>query len=212
MRGTSSVRILGAAAVLLAVACGTAHAGFVIESIDIELPGGGPIHAGPPPWAHGPPNFLFAMIPADPGKGLLEMDETYGGMEALSLMVLGETDADPVMTVRKNVENDSGVTWYGYVISMPATEDETFVGTPTCDKLNYLGGDDRTLIFGGDGVTQKVEPGETVQFQFDVLVTMVGLFDFTLTQEPYEIGQPPEPATLGLLATGLAGLLLRRRR
>ena len=139
----------------------------------------------------------------------MRITELFGGPEPLPVVVSGETDADPIMTVTKEVENNSGIDWYGYVITLPAGGDKTFVGTATSDRMD--------LVAQGDYYLWFIEPdvvldGERVEFSFDVLVPTTGLFSFTLTQEPLALGQPPEPATLALLILGGLGVLVSRRR
>ncbi len=117
----------------------------------------------------------------------------------------GETDDDPVMHVLKNVENDGGFTWTDYRMMLPAGGDITFVnGTATSDRMTVAVDSAYELLFSQP---QVILPGETVTFEFDVLIPSTGGFNFTLTQTPL-----PEPATMALMGLGGLGLLIRRRR
>jgi hypothetical protein len=192
---------------VLALAVAPSYAGFIHGSVSVDLPEP-PGPPGPPPWVPGPPPFVFDLVPQQ-ARGLLQIQERFQGMDVFPVVVSGETDEDPIMTVTKDVENDSGEVWAGYLIRLPSGGPITFTGTPTSDKMTVADWTDYWIWYTEPAA---IAGGETVSFTFDVLVPTTGLFSFTLTQEPLAPGQPPEPATIGLLATGLAGLLLRRRR
>lgn len=208
MLGKNSLRALVVMLALGVLAVGSAPAGFISGSVRADLPNPPAPGGGPPPWA-GPPDFVFDLTPGNAGHGRMRITERFGGPGTLPMVISGETDADPIMTVTKEVENNSGIDWYGYVITLPAGGDMTFVGTATSDRMD--------LVAQGDYYLWFIEPdvvldGETVEFAFDVLVPTTGFFSFTLTQEPLALGQPPEPATLTLLILGGLGVLVSRRR
>ena len=189
--------------VVLLFVTGVAEAGFVNGSIGVDFPGG---QQGKPPWAGdgGPPQFVFqriAGLPAEP-QGLLGLQEQFGGAEPLSLYIDGETNEDPIMTINKEVENDSGFTWTRFELSLPDGDTNTFVGTPTSDLMTLTSMTDYLIVF-----EDAVDHGQTVTFGFDVLIPSTGPFNFTLTQTPV-----PEPSTFVLLCLGGMGALAFRRR
>jgi len=205
MKIYATLMAIGGTAALLTVAP-TAEAGFILETIQIAPEVGA---AGPAPTAV-LPTFAYEITPTATGAAL-RLAEVFPETQPLALVVAGETDSDPVMNVQKDVENSSDEVWYGYIISLPDGGDKTFVGTASSDKLTLLSQTDYMLIFGYPG---QVNPGETITFNFDVLVPTLGLFEFKLKQQPYGTGQPPEPATIGLLTGGMLVLVTvgRRRR
>ena len=195
--------VVASSIIVLLFVTGVAEAGFVDGSIGVDFPGG---QQGKPPWAGngGPPQFVFERLeglPAEP-KGLLRLQEQFGGAEALGLYITGMTDEDPIMTINKDVENDSGFTWPRFEISLPDGGTNTFVGTPTSDLMTLTSMTDYLIVFE-DSVTH----GQTVAFGFDILIPSTGPFNFTLTQTPV-----PEPSTFVLLCLGGMGALAFRRR
>lgn len=138
---------------------------------------------------------------------VLTIDEVIGAVALDDIMMTGETDSDPIFTVVKTVENNSGVDWTGYEFALSGTANAVFVfGTAGAaggklEAVSYV--DSQTIVFSG---SHPVLNGETVTFQVDVQVPTTGLFDFSMSQQPI-----PEPATMTLLAIG-SSLLLRRRQ
>ena len=195
------MKILCASVLTVAILASVANAGFIDGSITVELCGPESPH-GPPPWA-GPPDFVWDKLAEKPGQGLAKLTELFGGPGVLGHVISGRTDSDPVMTVVKTVENDSGFDWTSYEIALPDDGGIKFVGTPTSDKMTLTSQSDYLLVFGEP---DAVSVGETVTYTFDVLIPSTGPFSFTLTQEPV-----PEPATLGLLALGGLALIRRKR-
>ena len=137
---------------------------------------------------------------------ILTLSEVISAAGPDEVLIGGETDSDPIFTVIKTIENDSGVTWTGYTLSLSGSGLPTFVeGTAGAaggklSVVDYV--HPAAISFSGDN---PVYDGETLALQFDVLVPTTGLFDFTLTQHPV-----PEPATIGLLSLG--SLMLYRKR
>ncbi len=191
--------LLSAVVGLLVLAAVPAEAGFIIDSINIDRPSGPPIQV-PPPWAHAP-EWVFehvgGLVPT------LTLREEVAALGLLPVLVSGETDEDPLMHIRKEVENSSGVTWDAYRITLSGV-DVTFWGTAASSHFESATVTATEIYFTAPN---PVPSGETVTFDFDVLVGVNGLFDFTLFQEPI-----PEPATLALVAAGVSGLMLVRRR
>jgi len=208
MSGKNSLRALVVMLTLGVLAVGSAPAGFIPGSVRVDLPDPPAPGGGPPPWA-GPPDFVFDLMPDNAAKGRMRITELFGGPGTFPLVISGRTNDDPVMTVTKEVENNSGIDWYGYVITLPDGGDVEFVGTATSDRMDLVAQGAYYLWFTEPAV---VLDGERVEFSFDILIPSTGLFSFALTQEPLALGQPPEPATLTLLILGGLGVLVSRRR
>ena len=185
---------------LVGMVASSAGAGFIVDTIEVDLPeGNGQGHHGPPAWAKCP-EWAFAL---QAQKGHLGMQEKFKGHEPLPVAVSGETDEDPIMHVTKEVENDSGIAWLAYEVLLEGTGVE-FVGAATSSHFGPGVVTPALITYSGP---TPVLPGETVVLDFDINVATVGLFSFTLTQTP-----TPEPATLALLGFGGLGLAVMRRR
>ena len=197
---------LWAAVACLCLMGGAASAGFIVGTIDADLPDPGSPHGQAPAWAQ-PPSCFFDHVTEDAGRGMLTLTELFAGPGTLPVVVSGATDADPIMTIDKDVENATGFTWTGYVISLPETEANKFVGTPTSDSMTLTGQTDYVLTFSDP---TGVPSGSTVSFSFEVLIPSTGPFSFTLTQQ--SVPPIPEPTSLALLALGGIALVTRRKR
>lgn len=197
----SRSRIMAAVAVAI-VALGAATAQATTQtaftSIDVDFPNL-PIGVKPT-WTW----------PADGNNASLKLSElfasTFGGPNGEVLVTIsGVTDMDPVLSISKDVMNDTGTTWIGYDITLDTTGSNTFVlGTATSDRLILSSESTSALSFG---LPSPVADGEMANFSFDVLIPTMGPFVFTLTQTPVPI---PEPGTISLMA--LVGLAFVRRR
>jgi len=194
---------------LLATATGSADAGFILDTIAVELPDG----AGPPENA-GPPADLappgWARIP-DWTKEMLQarlrltMGTDFGGHGPLTLLVTGETNEDPEMSTGVTFTNASGVTWSGFDITLPDGGEYEFVaGTASSDRMTLVSESPYELVFG---LPEAIPDGEKVSFEYTVLVPSTGFFVLPTTFEP-----TPEPATLAFVGIGVIGLAVARRR
>ena len=183
-------------------------AGFIEGTIDIEFAdssNGGP--HGPPAWSSAPDWVKEKVweIVEDRSRCNVTLGEVLPHVGDFHVGFSGETDADPVMSILKNVENDSGFTWTGYRMTLPDGGPITFVaGTATSDKMTVALDSPYEIRFSEP---QAIPQGDFVTFEFDVLVPSSGPFTFTLTQTPL-----PEPATLAFVSLGSLGVLAHRRR
>jgi len=119
--------------------------------------------------------------------------------------ISGVTDSDPVFRINEDVTNDTGFTWTGYELTLPAGGLDTFVNDAytTSDKFSAVSISNYKITFSSGSVAD----GSDVTFQFKINVPTTGNFNFDLTQTPI-----PEPATMGLLLIGGAGMLFIHRR
>ncbi len=194
--------------ILTAVFCGTALAGFTEINVSLSLDTGMlpvppnakvPSHIGDIEWGF--------IIPPD-GNADIDLFERLAGKlpEWIKLEVSGETDADPIMNITKTVTNDTQDTWEGYQIAL-AGEDVSFIaGTASSDVFNNVTEGAMLLDFQSP---LSVGPGESVTFDFDILVESVGVYTFELSQTP-RLEVIPEPATLGLMALGAIAFIRKR--
>lgn len=190
--------VVGVAVVALAAATARAdNAGFLRINVDFpNLPiGAKPIWSWEPDGQNASLQLTELL-----GRALLGPDGSFRAN------VSGETDVDPVLTITKDVTNDTGTPWIGYDVTLAPTDLATFVaGEATSDTLTLSSESDHALSYG---LPSPVANDQTVRFVFDVLVPSGGTFGFTLTQTPVPI---PEPATVSFMALGGLAILRRRR-
>jgi len=195
MKRNFLIIVLGVVAIL----CGNvAQAGFVNPD---DVPGAAPFSCG---FTSEQNSHEWDFDYSGP---TLTLTEIISAVAPDPVAIGGETDSDPIFTVVKTIENDSGVTWTGYTLTLAGSGLPTFVeGTAGAGGGKFTVVDyvhPAAIIFSGGN---PVLDGEMLTLQFDVLVPTTGLFDFSLTQHPV-----PEPTTMGLLGLGALSLLRKRR-
>jgi len=201
MKTAFTTKSLGALAIVSLLLAQSANAGFVSINVDV-VPRGNPPASGPPAvaWDHLPDGNAFLVL-----TELFDMPEFT---DSYDVRVSGSTDNNPVLTIRKEITNNTGFAWIGYNIDLDPLDPATFVGTPTSDKMTLTGQTATSLDFG---LPMAVADGDTVSFTFDVNVPTTGPFGFTLSQSPVLV---PEPATIlfvGLAVLFIGSVKLRRK-
>jgi hypothetical protein len=205
---TSLLFALLAAIVVMGTVSGSARAGFITGTINVDLPDKpGRHHCGPPDWAHGPPPWVFENLL--PTRARLRLTEVFGGNGPFPVMVSGETDTDPIMAINKSVENGTNFDWFGYRIAIEGTGATFEVGTASSDRFSVLSESPLEIAYYAENPSEIVAAGETVSLGFDLNIATIGAFSFTLTQESVPV---PEPATLAFFGLGSLGLVAMRRR
>jgi hypothetical protein len=193
MKAGPTTKIIAALAVVLFVQSRSADAGFVTINTDV-VP-----KADPP--ATGPPSVALGHLPDGTAQLVLgELFDVPGINDSFDVRITGEASADPVLSITKNITNNTGLTWVGYNIDLNPSDPATFVGAATSDKMTLTGMTATSLDFG---LPAPVPSGQAVSFTFNVNIPNPGPFGFTLSQSPVVV---PEPATI--LVFGLAMLLI----
>ena len=131
-------------------------------------------------------------------------DSTIG--DEYGLHIWGETDSDPVLSITKNVTNGSGFAWSGYNIGVSGTGGATITGTPTSSVFTLLNQTSNNLVFG---LPSAVQPGQQVQFTFNINIPTTGNFNFSITQSPELV---PEPASMTLVGLAMVLFAVCRRK
>jgi hypothetical protein len=128
-----------------------------------------------------------------------------------TLDVTGLADTDPRITVTKNVDDTTGLPWYGYQVDITGTAG--YAGDATTDQGTWLLTREYWLAdacgfeFGG---STPVLPGQTLTLSFS-LVLPPGGFSFEILQTPvYE--SVPAPGALVLAGIGATAVGYLRRR
>ncbi len=193
MKAGLTTKFLGALAIVSLLLSQSANAGFVSINSDVVPKG----H----PSASGPPDVAWDHIPDGTAKLVLsELFDIPGLNDSYDVQITGITNNDPILTITKNITNNTGLTWVGYNIDLNPSQAATFVGTPTSNKMTLTGQTATSLDFG---LPSPVPSGQSVSFTFDVNIPSTGPFAFTLSQLPEVV---PEPAAI--LLVGLAVLLV----
>ena len=202
---SNSVRI---ALVALCLLCHAqwADAGFLSAPYVATTPGS-PVPA---------PSDYYGVVSDDGSQATLYVSETWSEQHGsmYSFDVWGLVDEDPPLRIIKEVTNGTSFPWIGYKLALDPADPHTFElssPAPTSDMFTWDSGnsDAYNLLFGQPG---RVDPGETVMFDFTVNITFTGpSFNFTLTQMPIAV---PEPAVgaLMLAASAIGAMVYRRRK
>lgn len=181
-----------------------ASAGFIHGSVHVGFS-----HPGPPPWAGagGPPPFVFEIVDEHSNLAKLSISEEIGGLEPLNLDISGATNSDPIIEIIKTVTNNSGSVWNGYNIGVDGGSNSFVAGSASSDKMSLISETPNLLTFG---LPSPVANGETVTFDFKILIPSTGPFQFDLSQQARAV---PEPGSLALMAiaVGTVGCLRRLR-
>jgi hypothetical protein len=131
----------------------------------------------------------------NPAAPTLTMTENIKSFSLDDILLICETDEDPTFTVIKIIENDSGITWTSYILTLFGGGGAIFIKGSASASGNKL----QTVHYLHTAATKftglkPVAPSEFLTLSFNINVPTTGLFNSTLTQEPV-----PEPATMSLL-------------
>lgn len=180
-----------------------AYAGFVQVDIGTDFPPG----QGIPDFVR---SHLVTIFPdGQPGQGnaLLEISEVLKKNTDATFKVFGSTDEDPVMHIKKEIENSSGMVWIGYNVTLSGSGVNFVANSATSDKFTVASQDNFNIVYTQP---QQIWPGQFVTIEFDINVATLGDFGFTLTQSP-DMVEVPEPFTVALLGLGSLVFLSRRK-
>ena len=159
---------------------------------------------------------------SNPADGAVSMDEVLHWAPAHALVDVTTDELDPTLRITKEVDNDTGFAWNGYLInvirngtfSIPsATEpigwNTPIITAPTLQLSGIYAGLYEGSVSYAAGAGTPVAIGNTGVFK--LTTSFSGSSTFTLEQNP--INAIPEPATIILLLlSGLVGLAIIKRR
>ncbi|MHC4623700.1 MAG: PEP-CTERM sorting domain-containing protein [Planctomycetota bacterium] len=196
MEGLRGICVATVLTLCLAAPC---DAGFLMIIPEISEDGLAPAKAPPdlPAW-----DFIPSEKPG--GPAFLSVFERLNDTARVELLLMIFTDADPILHITKEVENNTDATWTCFTIKLVGPDVSFVPDSASSDKLTTVSQPDLYTIICSEPTA--VLPGETVTFTFDVLAEAVGDWTLSLEQTPI-----PEPATVALIGLGVFVLLRKAR-